>query len=99
MHLSKKLLVSSCISLAILSSCSQEKSPFDISPAESLDSKRAEAPFPNIPIPADVDMESPRWKGIDYQFFDLDHGQLDVQHLQRQTNPVDARWSDLGTYR
>jgi mono/diheme cytochrome c family protein/glucose/arabinose dehydrogenase len=65
MHSSVKLLVFSCISIAIFSSCKQEISPFDVSPAESLDPKRAEAPFPSIQIPADTDMESPRWKGID----------------------------------
>lgn len=65
MHSSVKLLVSSCISIAIFSSCKQERSPFDVSPAESLDPKRTEAPFPSISIPADADMESAIWKGID----------------------------------
>ncbi|OOG70523.1 discoidin domain-containing protein [Algoriphagus sp. A40] len=65
MQLSKKLLFISCVSLAVLSGCKKERSPFDISPAESLDPKRAEAPYPSIAIPADVDLESPRWKGID----------------------------------
>lgn len=65
MHLSKKILITSCVSLAALASCTPERSPFDVSPAESLDPKRTEAPYPSIAIPADVDMESPRWKGID----------------------------------
>ncbi|WP_026968449.1 DUF7133 domain-containing protein [Algoriphagus terrigena] len=65
MHLSQKLLFASLFSIVALSSCKQERSPFDVSPAESLDPKRAEAPYPSIAIPADVDMESPRWKGID----------------------------------
>ncbi|MBN7809660.1 discoidin domain-containing protein [Algoriphagus sp. H41] len=65
MHLSKKLLALSCASLAALASCTPERSPFDVSPAESMDPKRAEAPYPAIEIPADADMESPRWKGID----------------------------------
>ena len=60
-----KILVSSGIFLAVLASCQPERSPFDVSPAESLDPKRAEAPYPTIGIPADTDMESPRWKGID----------------------------------
>ena len=45
--------------------CNPERSSFDISPAESMDSKRVEAPFPQIAIPEGVDLESPRWKGID----------------------------------
>lgn len=53
-----------CIALGLLA-CRQERSPFDISPAESLDPKRTEAPFPAISIPEGVDLESPRWKGID----------------------------------
>ena len=65
MHLSQKLLFASLFSIAALSSCKQERSPFDVSPAESLDPKRAEAPYPAIQIPADADLESPRWKGID----------------------------------
>lgn len=65
MYLSKKLLLPSCIFLVLASACKPERSPFDVSPAESLDPKRAEAPYPSIAIPADVDMESPRWKGID----------------------------------
>jgi len=60
-----KILVSSGIFLAVLASCQPERSPFDVSPAESLDPKRAEAPYPAIQIPADADLESPRWKGID----------------------------------
>lgn len=65
MHSSVKLLFYSCISIAIFSSCKQERSPFDVSPSESLDPKRLEAPFPSISIPADADMESAIWKGID----------------------------------
>jgi mono/diheme cytochrome c family protein/glucose/arabinose dehydrogenase len=65
MYLSRKILVASCFSLAALSGCKQERSPFDVSPAESMDPKRAEAPYPAIQIPAEADLESPRWKGID----------------------------------
>jgi mono/diheme cytochrome c family protein/glucose/arabinose dehydrogenase len=53
------------ITIAIFASCTPEKSPFDVSPADSLDPKRMEAPYPAIGIPEGTDMESPRWKGID----------------------------------
>lgn len=65
MRLSPQLIAPCFISIVIFSSCQKERSPFDISPSESLDPKRTEAPYPSIAIPADVDMESPRWKGID----------------------------------
>ncbi|PZX54051.1 DUF7133 domain-containing protein [Algoriphagus chordae] len=65
MRITNKLLLSCGVSLAILSSCSPEKSPFDVSPNDSLDPKRAEAPYPVITVPEDADMESPIWKGID----------------------------------
>jgi mono/diheme cytochrome c family protein/glucose/arabinose dehydrogenase len=65
MRLSPKLIAPCLICIIIFSSCQKERSPFDISPSESLDPKRTEAPYPSIAIPADVDMESPRWKGID----------------------------------
>ncbi|WP_339758357.1 DUF7133 domain-containing protein [Algoriphagus aquimarinus] len=65
MFISKKLILSTGISLAIFASCTPEKSPFDVSPADSLDPKRMEAPYPAISIPEGTDMESPRWKGID----------------------------------
>ncbi|WP_373497653.1 discoidin domain-containing protein [Aquiflexum sp.] len=53
------------ISLFVIVSCSQERSPVDISPAELLDPKRMEPPFPHISIPEGADLESPVWKGID----------------------------------
>ncbi|MCE7058169.1 discoidin domain-containing protein [Algoriphagus sp. AGSA1] len=60
------ILVSACcILLAVLPSCTPEKSPFDVSPAEAMDPARLEQPYPSIPIPEDADMESPVWKGID----------------------------------
>ncbi|WP_192349872.1 discoidin domain-containing protein [Algoriphagus sp. Y33] len=65
MHKPIKLLLSCSISLVVFSNCTPEKSPFDISPADSLDPKRMEAPYPSISIPEGTDMESPRWKGID----------------------------------
>lgn len=58
------LLICSVSSLIILS-CKPKISPFDVSPAESLDPNRAGAPYPQIELPADVDLASPRWKGID----------------------------------
>ncbi|MEB2775203.1 discoidin domain-containing protein [Algoriphagus sp. D3-2-R+10] len=65
MRIAHKLILSYGISLAIFSSCTPEKSPFDVSPADSLDPKRTEQPYPSISIPEDADMESPVWKGID----------------------------------
>ncbi|WPR77064.1 discoidin domain-containing protein [Algoriphagus sp. NG3] len=60
------ILVSSCcVLLATLPSCTPEKSPFDVSPADSMNPARLEQPYPAIPIPEDADMESPVWKGID----------------------------------
>src|SRR5690606_1929331 len=59
-----KQLLCSCIFLSLLSSCSEQKSSFEISPVDRLDPKRMEPPFPLISIPEDADMESPRWKGI-----------------------------------
>ncbi|MEP1087134.1 MAG: sorbosone dehydrogenase, partial [Algoriphagus sp.] len=53
------------ISFALFASCTPEKSPFDVSPADSMDPKRMEAPYPVINIPEDADLESPIWKGID----------------------------------
>ncbi|WP_057936484.1 DUF7133 domain-containing protein [Algoriphagus resistens] len=53
------------ISLIVLFSCTPEKSPFDVSPADSLDPKRVEQPYPSISIPEDADLESAVWKGID----------------------------------
>jgi len=64
-HLLIKSLIIVNFALLIFVSCKPERSPFDVSPAESMDPKRAEAPFPQIELPADVDLESPRWKGID----------------------------------
>lgn len=49
----------------LFASCEQEKSPFDVSPSESMDPKRMEPPFPSIDLPEGIDMESPTWKGID----------------------------------
>ncbi len=65
MHNSFKALSLAFFVGLLLSACSPERSPFDISPAESMDPKRLIAPFPQIAIPEGVDLESPRWKGID----------------------------------
>lgn len=65
MRISTKLALIYGASLAVFSSCTPEKSPFDVSPADSLDPKRMEQPYPAISIPEGTDMESPRWKGID----------------------------------
>ncbi|MDF2157934.1 c-type cytochrome [Algoriphagus sp. CAU 1675] len=54
------------IMMLLVFACSKpEKSPFDVSPAESMDPKRLEEPFPQISVPEGADMESPTWKGID----------------------------------
>lgn len=53
------------IVLVLFSCSSPERSPFDVSPAESMDPKRLEQPYPQITIPEGVDLESPTWKGID----------------------------------
>lgn len=60
-----KAVLLSCASLAIFISCNQEKSPAELSPADRLDPKRMEPPYPVIELPDGVDLESPRWKGID----------------------------------
>jgi mono/diheme cytochrome c family protein len=49
----------------LFASCEQERSPFDISPSESLDPKRMEAPYPSVVLPEGIDLESSTWKGID----------------------------------
>jgi len=49
----------------IIDSCKPERSPFDVSPAEFLDPKRSEFPYPVIALPEGIDLESPTWKGID----------------------------------
>ncbi|WP_339865438.1 discoidin domain-containing protein [uncultured Algoriphagus sp.] len=65
MRFSKKLSLIYGVILAFLASCTPEKSPFDVSPSDSMDPKRLEQPYPSISIPADADLESPVWKGID----------------------------------
>jgi len=53
------------LSILIFSSCNPERSPFDVSPSETMDPKRLEPPYPAISIPEGSDMESPIWKGTD----------------------------------
>ncbi|GAA5221608.1 hypothetical protein GCM10025777_22380 [Membranihabitans marinus] len=50
-----------------LQSCQQKPntSTLDLDPAERLDPNRGLPPYPQIEIPEQADMESPRWKGID----------------------------------
>lgn len=64
-NLLRIILLTSGLTAYVFSSCKPEISPFDVSPAESLDPQRAEMPYPAIAVPLDVDMESPQWKGID----------------------------------
>ena len=65
MHPSLKYLLYSCIFLCFFSGCNEQKSHYDISPADRLDPKRMEPPYPMVSIPEEADLESPRWKGID----------------------------------
>ncbi|SFT48677.1 Glucose/arabinose dehydrogenase, beta-propeller fold [Algoriphagus locisalis] len=65
MRIPNNLILTCAVSLAIFASCTPEKSPFDVSPADSMDPKRLEQPYPAISIPEDADMESPVWKGTD----------------------------------
>ena len=52
--------------LTLFFSCQEpERSPFDVSPAESMDSNRLLEPFPIVSIPEGVDFESKTWRGID----------------------------------
>jgi len=64
MQASAKFLLYSLISSTLFLSCSEQKSPFEVSPADRLDPKRMEPPFPLVSIPQEADLESPRWKGI-----------------------------------
>lgn len=52
-------------SILVFSACEPERSPFDVSPSESMDPKRLEPPFPEVALPEGIDLESPTWKGID----------------------------------
>ncbi len=45
--------------------CEQKKSPFDVSPTERLDPNRSMEPYPSIALPQGIDLETPRWRGID----------------------------------
>lgn len=65
MRFSNKALVVSALISGIAFSCEQKRSPFDVSPAESMDPSRLEEPFPEVQLPEGIDMESPIWKGID----------------------------------
>ncbi|MBN3519272.1 discoidin domain-containing protein [Algoriphagus lutimaris] len=52
-------------SIIVFSACEPERSPFDVSPSESMDPKRLEPPFPEVSLPEGIDLESPTWRGID----------------------------------
>lgn len=56
----------SALILTVFFSCTESKiSPFDISPAESMDPNRLLEPYPIVSIPEGIDLESKIWKGID----------------------------------
>lgn len=62
--LNKTLLLAA--SLVIISaSCNPERSPYDVSPSESLDPNRLNSPYPLVALPEGIDLESSTWKGID----------------------------------
>ncbi|MCR9013761.1 DUF7133 domain-containing protein [Aquiflexum gelatinilyticum] len=61
-----KIIVSSVLLIGFTFGCQNpERSPFDVSPAESMDPKRLSEPYPIISIPEGADLESKIWKGID----------------------------------
>lgn len=51
--------------MAVVTCQAPERSPFEVSPAESMDPKRLQEPFPSVALPEGIDLESPIWKGID----------------------------------
>lgn len=65
----KSVIEVSIYSFLLLTLCfscqGPDRSPFDVSPAESMDPNRLLEPFPLISIPEGVDLESKTWKGID----------------------------------
>jgi mono/diheme cytochrome c family protein/glucose/arabinose dehydrogenase len=65
MRLSLKTMLSLGVSLLILNACQQGKYAVEITPEDLMDSKETEGRFPEIAIPEDADLRSPRWKGID----------------------------------
>jgi mono/diheme cytochrome c family protein len=66
MSFAKSSLVIAVLFSFLFIACQEpERSPFDVSPAESMDPKRLELPYPQITVPEGVDLESPTWKGID----------------------------------
>ncbi len=65
MNFITKLTLLISMSLFTLTSCQESVSTEANETAYQLDPSRASPPFPSIPLPADVDTTSPRWKGID----------------------------------
>ncbi|EON78233.1 electron transport protein [Lunatimonas lonarensis] len=65
MNYSKIVVYSVFLTFFLIISCNKPTRPIEESPLARLDPKRAEAPFPQIQIPEGVDLESPRWQGID----------------------------------
>lgn len=65
MRLNLKSMVCLGACVAVVACQAPERSPFDVSPAESMDPKRLQEPFPSVPLPEGIDLESPIWKGID----------------------------------
>ncbi|WP_111669791.1 DUF7133 domain-containing protein [Algoriphagus litoralis] len=63
LELKSMLCLGAC--MAVFACTAPEQSPFDVSPAAALDPKRLQEPYPSIPLPEGIDIESPIWKGID----------------------------------
>jgi hypothetical protein len=65
MNLKLKSVLCLSVCLAVFACNPPEQSPFDVSPAEAMDPKRLQEPFPKVALPEGIDLESPIWKGID----------------------------------
>lgn len=62
----KESYIHVAIILIVLFSCQEPvRSPFDVSPAESMDPNRLSEPYPLVSLPEGIDLESKIWKGID----------------------------------
>jgi mono/diheme cytochrome c family protein/glucose/arabinose dehydrogenase len=65
MRFLNKTVLFTVSSLFFFISCKQERSPFDVSPSDSLDPKRTETPYPSVILPEGIDLQSSTWQGID----------------------------------
>ena len=66
MNLVKEVSFYFVLILTLFFSCQEpNRSPFDVSPSESMDPNRISEPYPIVSIPEGADLESKTWKGID----------------------------------